>query len=96
MATHVLRQNSLLGFMLLVLLAAALCVFVGTALGLANFTDVGYPDSATLLRINDRSSLGSNLPGLQSSSLSGHHLWTIELCPAFRALPPSVSHGHRS
>ena len=52
-ATHVLRQNSLLGFMILVLLAAAFCIFVGTALGFENFTDVGYPDSATLLRIND-------------------------------------------
>jgi len=35
------------------LLAGALSIAVGTALGLANFTDVAYPDSANLLRIGE-------------------------------------------
>ena len=47
-----LRRKSLLsGSVVALLLAGALCTAVGTALGLANFRDVDYPDSATLLRI---------------------------------------------
>lgn len=44
----------------LLVTAAIFCLFpavfslaVGTALGMANFTDVGYPDSAILLRVSD-------------------------------------------
>jgi hypothetical protein len=49
-----LRRKSLLsGSVVAFLLAGALCTAVGTALGLVNFRDVGYPDSATLLRIGD-------------------------------------------
>jgi hypothetical protein len=39
------------GSVVALLMAGAFSVGVGTALGLANFRDVGYPDSATLLRI---------------------------------------------
>ena len=47
-----LRRKSLLGgSVVALLLAGALCTAVGTALGLVNFRDVDYPDSATLLRI---------------------------------------------
>jgi hypothetical protein len=35
------------------LLAGALSILVGSALGLASFGDVGYPDSATLLRVGE-------------------------------------------
>ena len=49
-----LRRKSLLGgSVVALLLVGALCTAVGTALGLANFKDVGYPDSATLLRIGE-------------------------------------------
>jgi hypothetical protein len=49
-----LRRKSLLGgSVVALLLVGALCTAVGTALGLANFRDVGYPDSATLLRIGE-------------------------------------------
>ena len=47
------RQPLLGGLMVVLLLAGVLSISVGTALGLANFRDVGYPDSATLLRIGD-------------------------------------------
>jgi hypothetical protein len=47
------RQPLLGGLVVVLLLAGALSISVGTALGLANFRDVGYPDSATLLRIGD-------------------------------------------
>src|ERR1017187_5055177 len=47
------RQPLLAGSVIILLLAGALSTAVGTALGLANFTDVGYPDSATLLRIGE-------------------------------------------
>jgi len=51
---NALRRKSLLGGSVVVLLlAGALCTAVGTALGLANFKDVGYPDSATLLKIGE-------------------------------------------
>lgn len=49
---NALRHRSLLsGLVVVLLLAGALSTAVGTAFGLASFRDVGYPDSATLLRI---------------------------------------------
>ncbi len=47
------RQPLLGGSVVVVLLAGALSIAVGTALGLASFSDVGYPDSAILLRIGE-------------------------------------------
>jgi hypothetical protein len=48
------RPKALLGgSVVALLLACAFCIAVGTALGLANFRDVSYPDSATLLRIGE-------------------------------------------
>ena len=47
-----LRNQPLLGCsVVFVLLVGAFSIAVGTALGLANFRDVGFPDSATLLRV---------------------------------------------
>src|SRR5215217_6533640 len=43
-------------------LAGALCTAVGTVQGLANFRDVGYPDSATLLRVAEVVRTGSIYP----------------------------------
>jgi hypothetical protein len=43
----------LLSLVLVVLLAGAASTLAGTALGLISFNDVGYPDSATLLRIKE-------------------------------------------
>jgi hypothetical protein len=61
----VLRHQSLLvGSVVVLLLAGALSVVVGTALGLASFTDVGYPDSATLLRIGEVMRSGSIYPAI--------------------------------
>jgi hypothetical protein len=49
-----LRSKVLLGGTVVAfLLAGALCIAVGTVLGLTNFRDVSYPDSATLLRIGE-------------------------------------------
>jgi hypothetical protein len=50
------------GLVIAFLLAGALCVAVGTALGLANFRDVSYPDSATLLRLGEVIRLGHIYP----------------------------------
>jgi hypothetical protein len=48
------RPKALLGgSVVALLLASAFCIAVGTALGLANFRDVSYPDSAPLLRIGE-------------------------------------------
>lgn len=47
------RQWLLCGSVVVLLLAGALSIVAGTALGLANFRDVGYPDSAALLRIRE-------------------------------------------
>jgi hypothetical protein len=47
------RKALLVGSVVAFLLAGALCIAVGTALGLANFRDVSYPDSATLLRLGE-------------------------------------------
>ena len=48
------RPRALLGgSVVALLLACAFCIAVGTALGLANFRDVSYPDSATLLRVGE-------------------------------------------
>jgi hypothetical protein len=47
------RKALLGGLVVAFLLAGALCIAVGTAVGLASFRDVSYPDSATLLRIGD-------------------------------------------
>ena len=47
------RQPLLTGSVVVLLLAGAFSIAVGSALGLANFEDVGYPDSATLLRLKD-------------------------------------------
>lgn len=49
-----IRHKMLLrGPVVALLLIGALCVAVGTALGLAEFRDVGYADSAILLRIGE-------------------------------------------
>ena len=50
---EVLRYHSLLVSVVALLLAGALSTAVGTAIGLVSFRDVGYPDSANLLRIGD-------------------------------------------
>jgi hypothetical protein len=51
-AIEALRRQPLLGASVVALLmAGAFSVAVGTALGLANFRDVGYPDSGNLLSI---------------------------------------------
>jgi hypothetical protein len=48
------RHKALLcGSVVGLLLACTVYIVVGTALGLANFRDVSYPDSATLLRIGE-------------------------------------------
>src|SRR5437762_1005251 len=48
----VLRRQPLLGgFVVILLIAGALAVLAGTILGLADFRDSGYPDSATLLQV---------------------------------------------
>jgi len=48
-----LGHPSLVGvFVIAMLSLGALSVFVGTAVGLISFRDVGYPDSATLFRID--------------------------------------------
>lgn len=60
-----LRCNSLLvGLLLIVLLPGVLSVIVGTAIGLASCTDVGYPDSAILLRIGEFVKLGRLYPDI--------------------------------
>src|SRR5947209_7964519 len=60
-----LRRKPLLGgSVVALLLAGALCTAVGTALGLVNFRDVGYPDSATLLRIGEAIGSGRIYPDL--------------------------------
>ncbi len=56
------RTALLGGAVVAVLLAGALCIAVGTALGLADFRDVSYPDSATLLRIGEFTRLGHIYP----------------------------------
>lgn len=51
---NAVRHKALLGgSVVALLLACAFCIAVGTALGLANFRDVSYPDSATLLRLGE-------------------------------------------
>jgi hypothetical protein len=51
---NALRRRSLLrGSVVVLLLAGALPIAVATALGLADFTDVGYPDSSTVLRVGE-------------------------------------------
>ncbi len=47
------RQPLLGGSVVAFLLLCALSTAVGTAIGLANFRDVGYPDSSDLLRIGE-------------------------------------------
>src|SRR5262245_29726695 len=48
-----LWHRSLTGSVVVLLLAGALSTAVGTAVGLVSFRDVGYPDSATLLRVGE-------------------------------------------
>ena len=53
-AVSALRRLLLVtGSIVVVLLVNALSVAVGTALGLANFRDVGYADSAAVLIIDE-------------------------------------------
>jgi len=60
---NVLRRHSpLVASVVVVLLASALSIAVGTALGLANFTDVGYPDSSNLLMLGEVSRSGHIYP----------------------------------
>ena len=52
--SNALRRHSLFtGTVVVLLLTGTLCIVVGTALGLASFRDVAYPDSATLLKIRE-------------------------------------------
>jgi hypothetical protein len=60
-----LLRRPLLGASVLVLLSAgALSTAVGIALGLASFNDVGYPESATLLRVGEFAGSGSMYPDI--------------------------------
>jgi hypothetical protein len=52
------------GSVVALLLACAFCIAVGTALGLVNFRDVSYPDSATLLRVGEFIRSGHIYPDL--------------------------------
>src|SRR5215472_6304102 len=47
------RQPLFSGTVAIILLTGALCMAIGTVLGLVNFRDVGYPDSANLFRIGE-------------------------------------------
>ena len=47
------HQSLLIRFVAVLLVVGALSIAVGTAIGLLSFRDVGYPDSANLLRIRD-------------------------------------------
>ena len=98
--TASLRSQLVLGrpVVFLLLLTGALPIAVGTALGLSNFSDVGYPDSATLLRIQEFINSGHiypdfNLPPYQvtiygplSYVLSAIPYWLAQLF----GFPPQV------
>src|ERR1035441_841078 len=58
------RQPLLAGSVIILLLAGALSTAVGPALVLVNFTDVGYPDSATLLKIGEVTRSGHIYPDI--------------------------------
>jgi hypothetical protein len=47
------RQPLLIQLVIVCLLGGVFSVILGTALGLSSFRDVGYPDSATLLRVGE-------------------------------------------
>ena len=50
---HGPARSPLVALVSALLLVGALCVAVGTVLGLIYFRDVGYPDSATLLKVEE-------------------------------------------
>jgi Dolichyl-phosphate-mannose-protein mannosyltransferase len=61
----VLRAQPLLtASVLILLLAGALALVAGTVAGLVSFTDVGYPDSATLLRLGQVVHSGTIYPDM--------------------------------
>ena len=49
----------------IVLVLGALCTTAGSVIGLINFRDVGYPDSANLLRVGDLVRSGRMYPDFQ-------------------------------
>ncbi len=55
-------RSLLAGLVIAFLFPGALSTAVGTALGVAHFRDVGFPDSATLLRVGDVVRSGSIYP----------------------------------
>jgi hypothetical protein len=63
--THALRRQPLfIQAVTVLLLGGALSVMLGTALGLVSFRDVGYPDSATLLRVSEFVRTGHLYPAI--------------------------------
>jgi hypothetical protein len=58
------RRPLLIASVIVLLLAGALSVAFGTALGLASFRDFGYPDSATLLRVQEFIQSGHIYPAI--------------------------------
>ncbi len=60
-----MRPRAILGVSVIaLLLAGALCVAAGTILGVVNFRDVGYPDSANLIRIGELIHTGRLYPAI--------------------------------
>ena len=61
-----MRLQPVLGVSVAVLLlAGATCVAAGTVLGVMNFRDVGYPDSATLIRVGELVHSGHLYPDIR-------------------------------
>ena len=58
------RQPLLSGLVVVLLLVGVLSIAAGAAIGLTSFRDVGYPDSATLLRIGEAADSGYLYPDL--------------------------------
>jgi 4-amino-4-deoxy-L-arabinose transferase-like glycosyltransferase len=63
--TQPTRLPILIGILLVVLLAGSLSVAAGTIMGLRNFRDVDYPDSANLLRVGEFVHSGRLYPDFQ-------------------------------
>jgi hypothetical protein len=58
------RQPLLSGSVVVLLLVGVLSIAAGAAIGLTSFRDVGYPDSATLLRIGEAADSGYLYPDI--------------------------------